>query len=100
MNRPLTQRGFSVTETAEGGGVRLTVVGELDIATAHVLGDALHRQLRAMRDVVLDLSQVEFMDASGIQVMLDGIGEVKQSGLRFGLAPELHPHVKRMLQLT
>jgi anti-anti-sigma factor len=53
-----------------------------------------------MKDIVLDLSRVEFMDASGIRVIVDAIAEAKQSNLKLGLAPELRPHVKRMLQLT
>jgi anti-anti-sigma factor len=80
--------------------VQLTAEGELDISTVHVLRDALHEQIVSGQDVLLDLSSVEFMDASGIRVILDAISNAKVHDLRLCLAPDLRPFVKRLLEVT
>src|SRR4051794_20128599 len=80
--------------------VRLAALGELDISTADVLRDALHEQVYSEQDVLLDLSGVEFMDASGIRVILDAISTARVHGVRLYLAPDLRPFVKRLLEVT
>jgi anti-sigma B factor antagonist len=95
------QQGFSVRVLPEAGpSVRLAAAGELDIATAGILRDALRVQIAAGQDVLLDLGAVNFMDASGIRVILDAIADAKVNGLKLGLVPDLHPHVRKMLELT
>ena len=101
MNLADTDRRFAVVALPEvGPSVRLAAMGEVDISTADTLRDSLRKQIRGGQDVLLDLSAVEFMDASGIRVILDAIAEAKANGLRLGLVPQLHPHVKKMLELT
>ncbi|WP_431945160.1 STAS domain-containing protein [Actinacidiphila sp. bgisy167] len=48
------------------------VAGELDISTAHLLGDHLEDVIAVHRPahVVLDLSRLEFCDASGLSVLV------------------------------
>jgi anti-sigma B factor antagonist len=83
-----------------GATVRLAAVGELDISTVDVLRDALHEQVHSGQDVLLDLSGVEFMDASGIRVILDVISTAKMQGVHLYLAPDLRPFVERLLEVT
>jgi len=69
-----------VARTMEPAGFRLT--GELDVATAPQLTDALEPALRRGGDVTLDLSDLSFMDSTGLQVLigsaisLDGNGRL------------------------
>jgi anti-sigma B factor antagonist len=84
----------------EGPSIRLAALGELDISTAPAMRAALRDQVDAGQDVLLDLSGVEFMDASGIRVILDAIADAKANGLRLGLVPDLRPHVRKLLELT
>jgi anti-sigma B factor antagonist len=51
------------------GGYGLKVVGELDVATATQLSDALD-DVTSQPDLVLDLSEVTFLDSCGVRSML------------------------------
>jgi len=50
--------------------VVVRVQGEVDTATAPRMGQAIDGQLSRQRRVVLDLSEVEFMDLHGLAVLL------------------------------
>jgi anti-anti-sigma factor len=60
--------GFSVRIEDEGLGPVLWVGGELDIATAATLRS--HLEGLGDEKVLLDLSEVTFMDSSGISVLI------------------------------
>src|ERR1700733_16219682 len=63
---------FTIRETREGGGHRLTPVGELDLATAPQLESAFDAVFAdddaAM--IVVDLTELSFMDSTGIHLLL------------------------------
>jgi anti-sigma B factor antagonist len=88
---------FELHERPEDGCVCLKVTGELDLATAPRLDDRL-RQLRAeSRRVRVDLSELEFMDSTGLHVLIDAANEGR--GWQFELQHELSPQVRRLFQL-
>jgi anti-sigma B factor antagonist len=57
-----------VTELDDGSGLRLA--GELDLSSAELLTDALEPKLAAGGRIVLDLSELQFMDSTGLQVLI------------------------------
>ena len=62
---------FSISSGAGGDGSRQFVVrGELDLATAPQLEEALVSAIEAGDEVVLDLRELEFMDSSGVRVLV------------------------------
>ncbi|MBK5332238.1 MAG: STAS domain-containing protein [Ilumatobacteraceae bacterium] len=61
--------GMYVDVAHVGGQAVTTVRGEIDIASADQLGAALDK-VAAEEPVVLDLSAVDFMDSSGLAVLL------------------------------
>jgi anti-anti-sigma factor len=65
----------------EGGAVRLTLRGELDLATAARLEQAL---AQSGEDVLLDLRGLTFMDSTGVRVLLEA-AEAGPAGLRIVL---------------
>jgi anti-sigma B factor antagonist len=77
------------------------VRGEVDLATAPDLATALEEALAAGgRTIVLDLTDVEFIDTSGVGVMLEArrlIGE--ENAELTVLAPPASP-ARRLLELT
>ena len=79
------------------GGMRLTLRGELDLAAAPALARALSEteQLR----VVLDLSQVSFIDSAGVRVILDAKERAEEAGCEFVLA-SVSTAVARLLSLA
>jgi anti-anti-sigma factor len=60
---------FSV-EPQEGDGRRFRLVGELDLATAAVLIERLEPVAAQEGDLRLDLSELAFIDSSGIRSLL------------------------------
>ena len=54
--------------------------GEIDIATAGRLRDAIERQIGPQQTIVLDLSGVAFMDSSCITVLVQARGALAADG--------------------
>jgi anti-sigma B factor antagonist len=77
------------------------VVGEIDVATAPELRDALHRLLdHGAHAIVIDLSGVNFLDSSGLGVLLGVHKRLLEQGdapLRLTQAPAA---VVRVLEIT
>ena len=70
---PFAVPGFSVDEESPDDATRvLTVHGELDVATAPVLGQRTRRLLfwSDIDRVIVDLSDVSFIDSSGVRTLM------------------------------
>lgn len=61
---------FSVTVVEDGDRTVIAVRGELDLATAPPLEDALLPPLGGGADVALDLRELDFMDYTGVRVIV------------------------------
>jgi anti-anti-sigma factor len=48
----------------------LKLSGEVDISNATLLADSLQREIRESEDIHLDLSDLKFIDASGVRVLI------------------------------
>ena len=57
--------------TTTPGAVRLHVQGQLDLEAVHAFGDALARAGLFRRPVELALGEVDFIDGSGLSVLMD-----------------------------
>lgn len=99
---------FEIHEREEEGLTRISVEGELDLATAPALANRLN-QLRADRRqlrweersaVRLDLSNVEFIDSTGIHVLFEAIDYASMDGWRLELEGDLSPQVGQMAKFT
>lgn len=67
-------RPFSVAVSSAVGGILVaTVAGDVDIATAASLSEAVLTSLDGApgRAVILDLTEVSFMDSTGLRAVLD-----------------------------
>jgi anti-anti-sigma factor len=81
------------------GTVVLALDGELDLATSPDLELALLKAGADCGRVVLDLSALEFMDSTGLHVLLKAQGKFDEHGWRLSLLP-LPPQVRRLFELT
>jgi anti-sigma B factor antagonist len=91
---------WKVTEVADLRGDRLILVhGELDIATAPRLAGLLTRLRERRHPVVLDLSEVAFMDSSGLNVLLDAHAHSRRDGWSFRIR-RASPRVARIARLA
>ena len=88
-------------ETFHGeGSVRIALEGELDFSSALILDDELRRAEAGVHPVlVLDLSQLRFMDSSGLGIIASAYRRMRRSGRRLIVACPTRG-VRRIFQLT
>lgn len=78
----------------------LTVIGELDLRTSPELEERLSHAFDAGAElVILDLRGIEFMDSTGLRVLLSAHQRAHDSGRRFALVRGAD-QVERVLTLT
>ncbi len=78
----------------------LAVAGELDLASSPTLEQALEAvKPSASGFLILDLSQLEFMDSTGLSVLVTAHRRAQEAGWRFALVKG-SPQVQRLLSLT
>ena len=62
---------FKIDETARGDAVDLALAGDLDMSATFALEPVLDRVLaHHPRELVLDLSHVDFVDSSGLGLLI------------------------------
>ena len=91
---------FQIRESVDGSRVRLTLFGELDMSYGQQLEDRLIELQSEGRSVVMDLSQLEFMDSTGLAIMTRAINSATNEGWEFVIDPGLSPQVRRLFRLT
>ncbi len=89
---------LDVTSDAEGW-TTVSVAGELDLATAGGLSDAVRRGFET-GGVTLDLRDVTFMDSSGVRALNTALREAAEHGRELRVTEGLHPSVVQVLELT
>lgn len=79
---------------------RVYVSGELDLCTASELRSELSRLTdQGMKHLVIDMHDVEFMDSSGLVVLIQVRKRVSGLGGTFALM-DPHPAVQKVLAIT
>ena len=94
---PLT---FEIRESTAAGSLRLSLVGELDLASAPELEDRLALLRATNCPTRLDLSKLEFIDSTGLHVLIRAVGDARRSGWSFQIEPEVGPQVRRLFRLV
>lgn len=87
-------------EPMDGGWVRVCVEGELALTSSSLLELAVERELEANRDVLLDLSDIAFIDSAGLRAMTALVRIAKSNGRRLRLSSELPPHARRLMEIV
>jgi anti-anti-sigma factor len=77
--------GFSISMSDRDGRAIVLVRGELDLATAPDLEEVVAERLDAGQEVVLDLRELEFMDSSGLRVLVVAHARATDGGPRFAV---------------
>ena len=75
--------GFSISISDRDGRAVVVIRGELDLATAPDLEAAIKSRLDDGQDVVVDLRELEFMDSTGLRVLVAAHGRVERTEQRF-----------------
>jgi anti-anti-sigma factor len=102
---PAAVHDLVVTTSVEPGGRhRLRLSGELDLASASALTDAVTEACGAnAKEVVLDIGELEFIDSTGLRAILSSRVVCAAGDCTLSVYPEadqVSPQVRRLLQVT
>ncbi|MGK5519942.1 STAS domain-containing protein [Micromonospora sp. URMC 107] len=89
------------TWDTEPGRVVLHPAGEIDMATAGEFEATLTEALRrpGVREVVVDLADVRFLDSSGVRVLVHGVAVGREGDVTLRVTGP-QPGVARVLRIT
>jgi anti-sigma B factor antagonist len=89
---------LSIAPTASGNVTRLAVTGEVDVSNASILRDALDKALGKDVRLEVDMSDVPYIDSTGIGVLVGTAHRATELG---GSLAVMHPqaNVSRVLGL-
>jgi len=91
--------GTLEVQTAEEDGAHVIALrGELDLANAGTAESALEKALQDDADVIVDMRELEFIDSTGIALLVASLSGDGKSQIRF--IPSTSPAVTRVLELT
>jgi anti-anti-sigma factor len=94
------QTQFRVEVREEGQGAVITLTGELDLASSPALEEALERVFGSDASlVVIDLRALEFMDSTGLSILVKAHQTAEDGDVRLFLVNG-PPQVQRLLSLT
>jgi anti-anti-sigma factor len=90
-----------VTTTRDGDRATVALAGELDISSAPQVADELERLAEGddIRAVVVDVSQLTFVDSTGLRVILAGRERLQAAGATLTLEGASGV-VDRVLEMT
>jgi anti-anti-sigma factor len=91
---------FEITVVPNRDEIGVIAVGEIDLATAPAVAqEARDVQAAGFRHIVIDLHQVDFIDSTGLRMLLDLRAELERNGGRLTLVPPM-PGAQRIFELT
>lgn len=77
----------------------IALYGEIDTSNADEVADAVRDGL-AVGPVLLDLSELSFMDSSGLRMLAELVRDAQESGWSLAIGSDLSPMVRRVLVIT
>jgi anti-sigma B factor antagonist len=91
---------FEVTDAGQSGVPVLGVRGEIDVATSPEMRDHLVRLLEPQPElVIVDLTEVTFIDSTGLGVLVEAIRGARAGGGDLRLVVT-QPHIIKLFELT
>src|SRR5687768_6044908 len=90
---------FAIEERRRDGTVVLTLHGELDLASVDIVRARLDELRAAGEPVLLDLDALDFMDSSGLRLVLNAAEASDAAGWPFSLTPGPE-QVQRLFEST
>jgi anti-anti-sigma factor len=82
------------------GTARLALVGELDLGSAALLERKLTELKRDGAGATLDLSELGFIDSTGLRILLRATREARRDRRRLAIERGLTPQVAKLFQIT
>ena len=96
-----SDRVFRLEERFEReGSLRLMLIGELDVAVIEHLSTRLRELRKGGYPVRLDLSQLQFIDSSGIQELIGEVADARREGWSLEVDGPMTDTVARTVDLV
>jgi anti-sigma B factor antagonist len=93
--------GFQLRSERQGDAVHLSLSGELDLSSTDKLDEAIRQAEESdARAIVVDLTELRFMDSTGLSVLLGAYNRNREEGRRLSFVPSKHEAVTRLLAIT
>ncbi len=96
----MTHPYFEIAESETADGLRLSLHGELDLVSTRALEDRLTRLRAKRRPVRLDLSKLEFIDSTGLHLLIRAVADARTDEWRFQIEPDVSHPVRRLFALV
>ena len=94
-------RSFTMQTESSEAVERVRVLGEIDLSVVDELDTEMRRaEATQASKIELDLDALEFLDASGVRLLLELTQRSLSDGTRLRIKPASSPHVRRVLELT
>ncbi|MBV9839716.1 MAG: STAS domain-containing protein [Solirubrobacterales bacterium] len=94
------QNQFQVDVRSEGRAAVIAISGELDLASSPALEEQLARVSQSDAELlVMDLRQLDFMDSTGLSILVKAHQQATKAGQEFGVVRGSE-QVQRLLNLT
>jgi anti-anti-sigma factor len=87
-------------EPMDGEWVRVRVEGELALTSSSILERAVECELQAHSHVLLDLSQIDFIDSAGLRAMTALVRTAKANGRELRLSADMPAHAQRLMEIV
>lgn len=81
------------------GASVVTFTGEVDLESSPVAREILLKCFESTSKVIVDLSEVTYIDSSGVASLVEALQAAKKNGSQFGLAAVSEP-TRRVLELA
>jgi len=89
-----------IDTTRNDDGSVISVGGDIDLYSSPRLRDAMFAEIdSAVARLALDLSEVRYMDSSGVATLVEGLQRARAAGVAFKLVSP-SPKVKQVLEMT
>ena len=89
---------LTVHRTLDGERIRLTLKGEMDLSNVKTVETAFEEACAEDMSVLVDLGPLEFLDSTGISLLVRTLGG--HEGARLSFLPSASPNVSRLLNMT
>ena len=91
---------LAIKITSERDSVQVALEGKIDLATADEVSAAIRAAARLGLKLVVDLSEVSFIDSMGLRALLQLISHGELGGGQLSFIPSKHDSVNRLLATT
>lgn len=90
-----------ISEAIDGADLRLSVEGEIDLVTAPLVAQHVDQRMGAsVTSLTLDLSELRFMDSSGLRLLIELNDRAQLEGWRLSLIASNHEPANLVLRMT